>query len=450
MTSTPMREATPAREAISARDQAVVAADRARQAWLRLGLRVRGITPSALAHTLLVAGAVALFFWLLWRSQGVLIPFAVGAALAYVLAPVVGHLARWMPRWAAILLVLAGFTVLFLAFLLYLVPPLVHQIAALTRALPNDKQMAAFAHQVDSAIKSLPKGPRTIITDILSQAERAVKANLANLVTMAVSVVTTVLFGAINMILFLLGFTVVPIWLFFVLESEHAGRDAVNRVLPEGMRADAWAILRIADRILSSWIRGQILLSLFMGVALFLGLELLTLVGVKGIQYPLLIAVFAALVAPIPYVGNAIGAAPALVIGFLSSWQSGLAVLVLFIIVSNLHDSVLSPKIMSKHLNIHPAILMPLMIMLGQFGLIWVILAGPIAAVVRDLFLYVYGRFDDPPRPAGVLPGEPLPQAIPERGPSEEHAGRTTRSFDGDALSIDSAVTTPSYNGGMR
>jgi hypothetical protein len=79
---------------------------------------------------------------------------------------------------------------------------------------------------------------------------------------------------------------------------------------------------------------------------------------------------------------------------------------------------------MGKQLNIHPAILMPLMIMLGQFGLIWVILAGPIAAVVRDLFLYCYGRFDDPPRPAGALPGDPLPQAIPERGSTEAQAGR--------------------------
>jgi hypothetical protein len=61
---------------------------------------------------------------------------------------------------------------------------------------------------------------------------------------------------------------------------------------------------------------------------------------------------------------------------------------------------------------------------LGQFGLIWVILSGPIAAVIRDLFLYIYGRFDDPPRPAGVLPGEPLPPAIQERGPSEARAGR--------------------------
>jgi hypothetical protein len=57
----------------------------------------------------------------------------------------------------------------------------------------------------------------------------------------------------------------------------------------------------------------------------------------------------------------------------------------------------------------HEAIVLIVLVVLSEFGFIWVILAPPIAAVARDLFVYVYGRFDDPPRPAGLLPGEPLP-----------------------------------------
>lgn len=49
---------------------------------------------------------------------------------------------------------------------------------------------------------------------------------------------------------------------------------------------------------------------------------------------------------------------------------------------------------------------MPLLIILSQFGPLWIILAAPLAAVVRDLFRYAYSRLDDPPRPAGFLPGE--------------------------------------------
>ena len=47
--------------------------------------------------------------------------------------------------------------------------------------------------------------------------------------------------------------------------------------------------------------------------------------------------------------------------------------------------------------------------MLAQFGILWTIFASPAAAMLRDLFLYVYGRFDDPPRPACFVPIDPFP-----------------------------------------
>jgi membrane protein DedA with SNARE-associated domain len=61
-----------------------------------------------------------------------------------------------------------------------------------------------------------------------------------------------------------------------------------------------------------------------------------------------------------------------------------------------------------ESVNIHPAILMLLLVMLSQFGIIWIIVSAPLAAIIRDIFQYVYGRFSDPPRPAGRLPRDPV------------------------------------------
>jgi predicted PurR-regulated permease PerM len=163
----------------------------------------------------------------------------------------------------------------------------------------------------------------------------------------------------------------------------------------------------MVDRVFSSWVRGQAVLLVFFSTGVFLGLNLLTLLGVKGLHDLLLLSVFAAVIGLIPFVGAYLGALPAVVMALLTSWQGAVAVIALFVVVENIHDNMLSPKIMSKHLNIHPAILMPLMIVLGSFGLIWVILAGPLAAVCRDLIVYIDGRLGDPPRPAGQLPGDP-------------------------------------------
>ena len=51
----------------------------------------------------------------------------------------------------------------------------------------------------------------------------------------------------------------------------------------------------------------------------------------------------------------------------------------------------------------------------SQFGFIWVLLAAPLAVAVRDLYRYAYGRVSDPPRPAGLLPGELPPLQRPNQ-----------------------------------
>ena len=60
-------------------------------------------------------------------------------------------------------------------------------------------------------------------------------------------------------------------------------------------------------------------------------------------------------------------------------------------------------------MEIHPAILIVIIVALSTLGFWWILLAAPVATIIRDLFRYTYGRFSDPPRPAGVLPGEALP-----------------------------------------
>jgi hypothetical protein len=60
---------------------------------------------------------------------------------------------------------------------------------------------------------------------------------------------------------------------------------------------------------------------------------------------------------------------------------------------------------------VHPAILVPGIVMIGQFGLLWLLLSAPIVAVAHDLVKYVHGRLSEPPIPAGVLPGTPAAAA---------------------------------------
>ena len=133
-------------------------------------------------------------------------------------------------------------------------------------------------------------------------------------------------------------------------------------------------------------------------------------------------ALFAARMAPHYSYANYLAAIPAVFMGLQTSIETALAIMVIYIISQNVQDNLLGPRINGQTLNIHPAILMPTIVVLARFGLFWVILAGPVAAVSRDLLLYVYGRLQDPPRPAGVLPRDLHSDAQP--APADD-AGET-------------------------
>src|SRR3712207_2382362 len=108
--------------------QLVVSAQRGRRAWQRLGLRLRSVTPSMLMRFLLVLGALAFIGYIIWMAWDVLLPFQVGAVLAYLLLPLVNRLDRRMPRPLAILLVFGVGLAVFVLALAYLLPVVVGEI----------------------------------------------------------------------------------------------------------------------------------------------------------------------------------------------------------------------------------------------------------------------------------------------------------------------------------
>ena len=79
--------------------------------------------------------------------------------------------------------------------------------------------------------------------------------------------------------------------------------------------------------------------------------------------------------------------------------------MVLYVVIRQIENAVLVPRVTGTTLHIHPAILMIVLVALSQLGIVWAILAAPLSALARDLFRYVYERFAEPPRPAGGWAG---------------------------------------------
>ena len=385
--------------------------ERSRWAWRRLGMRIRSITPSRAARLLLVILALYGLARLVGISWDVLAPFVVGLALAYLLLPLVNLLSRHLPRWAAILLVFVSLILLLGAAWAFIIPPLVSQGAALLGALPSEPQIQEFLMSIQQAWSALDADTQKQIGEVVGPISTTLRDSFIVSLQGVLNFIIGGLFTVFNLLGFLLGLVIVPFFVYYVLKDHDKIPPAIDHILPGWMRPDFWAVVRIFDRNFSSYLRGQLLLVLVGAAATFLGLLGLSVVGIPGVQYRLLLAVFAGLTVLIPYVGFVIAVLAAFGVGALTSWQTALAMAVVVFVVKQVVDTMIYPVVVGRSVHLHEAIVLIVLVVLSEFGLIWVILAPPVAAVARDLFVYAYGRFDEPPRPAGVLPGEPLPVA---------------------------------------
>jgi predicted PurR-regulated permease PerM len=323
-------------------------------------------------------------------------------------------------------LTLLGAVVVAAGVLALLIPPVFDQLFRLYLLTPGFDELRDYIDQFRRYVSTLPEPTQATIAELVQQVAAKARANLDVFLAELVNLTLTTMLGLVNTIGFLLGFLIIPAWLLSVLNDQKSGVRALNRLLPEAMQADFWAILRIFDRSLRTFVQGQVLLGVLVGLLVYLGLSLLELLGWPVIPYKLLLAMFAGLMQLIPSIGPFLGTTPAIIAGLTFSLEMALAILAVYIGVQLLINNLVVPHTERRVVDIHPAVLVIAIVALSEFGIWWVLLAAPITAIIRDLFRYVYGRFREPPRPAGLLPGEAYPPESETRAPrlSPQASGR--------------------------
>ncbi|MDQ3927783.1 MAG: AI-2E family transporter, partial [Chloroflexota bacterium] len=190
---------------------------------------------------------------------------------------------------------------------------------------------------------------------------------------------------------------------------------AFNEMLPLAWRDDVWRIVHITNGVLSSYIRGQLILALAVGIASTIGLLLV------GAPYAFLLGIISGLTEVIPVVGPILGAIPGLAVATFhpEGWVMVLKVLIVYVVVQQLENNLLVPKIQGDSVKLHPSIIMVALVVGSQVGgLFGLIVAVPAAAILRDIYLYLYRRFTE-----GFTPGE-AEASVPSRQDEESEKGK--------------------------
>jgi predicted PurR-regulated permease PerM len=132
--------------------------------------------------------------------------------------------------------------------------------------------------------------------------------------------------------------------------------------------------------VISAYIRGQVIISIIIGIFVFSGMYLL------GVDYPLVLGLLAACTESIPIIGPIVGSVPAIMLAYLISPTLAFKVIIFYILVQFIENQIVVPNIMGHTIDLHPVVIIISLLIGGQlWGIIGMMLAVPAAALLRVL-----------------------------------------------------------------
>ena len=327
-----------------------------------------------------IAASILLIF--LWLLGDILLPFVLGAAIAYLLDPIVDRLERLGTGrvLGTILILMAAFFVLFFIFLL-LIPLVIDQFRLLAAAAPD----------LVTSVQTL------VLNQIasISPESEALNSTVSNLSTMAQEklgiIFGSVMASAISLIDVIMLMVITPVVAVYLLVDWDRILEKINELLPLDHASVVRSLASEIDSTLSAFVRGMI------AVCLVLGIYYATALSLIGLEFGLIIGFIAGLVSFIPYVGALLGGVLAIGLALIQFWGDfELVALVVgvFIVGQIFEGNILTPKLVGNSVGLHPVSLILALSLFGAFfGFIGLLLAVPLAAsagVILRFFIKKY------------------------------------------------------------
>lgn len=348
-------------------------------------------TATRAQRTALVVGFAAALLFSLWLFQGILTPFVLAAVVAYFLDPVATRLTRIgmrRPLAAFLLIFLLMATALIAALLFY--PLILSQIGVLVQRLPN--YIAGVGALLQDGLQRLEEafGP-----EMVDRRLRDLAINQAGSMLAWLGTATTRLIGG-GFALFQV-FTlviVVPVVAFYLLRDWPGMLARIESWLPRRNAAVLRQLARDTDRVLSAWLRGQLLCCAALGVFYAVALQL------AGLELGLTIGLMAGVLTFIPYVGSLTGFAAAvlLAMGQFGTWNEVLVVVGIFVVGQTIEGYVIYPYLLGDRVELHAVWVIFALFAGGvAFGFLGVLLAVPMAAALGVIARYWLRRYLESP-----------------------------------------------------
>jgi predicted PurR-regulated permease PerM len=380
-------------------------------------------------HEAAEAAAAAAFrqqirFWLIgavvfglfiYVFSGILLPFVAGMALAYFLDPVADRLQRLgLSRIMATAIILVAFVILLLIALMVIVPVLASQLSDFAERVPEylsrlQQLITSFDPQwLERRFGVKPDDLREGLNSLLSSGVGFLTTIFQSIWSSGVA-----LFGIASL------FVVTPVVAFYMLLDWDRMVAVVDSWVPRDYVHTVRELASDINSATAGFVRGQGTLCLILGIFYAVGLTVI------GLNFGILIGLFAGLISFIPYVGSLVGLLLSIgvaVVQFWPDWTWIAVTAAVFFAGQFLEGNILQPRLVGKSVGLHPVWLMFALVAFGAlFGFVGLLIAVPAAAAIGVLVRFAISRYLESPLYKGHQEEEiePLPPVRARRPPKK-------------------------------
>ncbi len=367
--------------------------------------------------------AAVVFAVVMWALGDVLLPFILGAAIAYMIDPVADRLEDWgMSRTGATAAITIGAIVVFLLVLLIVLPTLIGQMIDLVRVLPD----------VLGNLRSFAQEQFPQIFDQQSRIHQLLETFGNTLREKSVVILETALGSAVSLLNVLVLLVIAPVVSVYLLLDWDRMIERIDALLPLDHAPVIRKLARDVDAVIASFIRG-------MGtVCLILGTYYAVALMAVGLNFGLAVGFVAGLVTFIPYLGSLIGGALAIglalfqywgaievvdgdTVTYATDWLRIGIVAAIFIAGQVVEGNFLTPKLVGNSVGLHPVwLLLALSVFGALFGFVGMLVAVPIAAALGVLARFLVDQYLDSRLYRGLTVHERLAEQAAEAAAEDE------------------------------
>ncbi len=341
-----------------------------------------------------------------------------GVFTAFLVFPAVRWLNNRLPLWAALMIVYVGILAAIAAALWLVIPGIGDNLQSLLHDLPSlEKKVSTFFSNPDNPfVRHLPAALRDQLNRIPLFIGTFVQRESGMLTTRLLAIAQSAIVIAALLV-------AVPVVSIYMLAEGEIMKRFMLGLIPEDKRERTLVLLAALEHVVGGFIRGQLV------VAAVVGTLVTALLFMLHVPYAILVGVLAGVLDVIPYIGAVAGYLPAVMLAIVTNGLTdAIYVTIGFVCINQLEGHLISPRIVSKTVGVTPlAVIFALLVGGELWGLPGLIVAVPVAGVLRVLVVY-------------LRPPEDVPTSVVQPGLS--HMSRQERGKTEPAVLADAAHDT--------